>query len=100
MVIIAADAAIALATLSLGVLFFVDRVEIWFIYVIMLLRAFGSAFHYPAEQASVALMVPDVHLARIAGLNQAARGIINIVSAPIGALILEYLDVEGSLMTM
>ena len=98
MVIIAADAVIALASLGLGVLFFLGRAEVWFIYAVMLLRALGSAFHYPAEQASVALMVPDAHLARIAGLNQAARGIINIVSAPMGALILEYLDVEGALM--
>lgn len=97
-VIIAADAVIAIATLCLGAMFFMDRVEIWFIYAVMLLRALGSAFHYPAEQASVALMVPDAHLARIAGLNQAARGIINIISAPMGALILEYLDVEGSLL--
>lgn len=98
MVIIVADAIIALATIGLGVLFYLDRVEVWLIYGIMLLRALGSAFHYPAEQASVALMVPEEHLARIAGLNQASRGIINIVSAPMGALLLELLDVEGSLL--
>ena len=97
MVIIAADAIIALATLGLGMLFFMDSVEVWLIYGIMLLRALGGSFHYPAEQASVALMVPKEHLARIAGLNQASRGIINIVSAPMGALVLELLDVEGSL---
>ena len=97
MVIIAADAIIALATLGLGMLFFMDNVEVWLIYGIMLLRALGGAFHYPAEQASVALMVPKEHLARVAGLNQASRGIVNIVSAPMGALVLELLDVEGSL---
>ncbi len=96
-VIIAADAAIAMATLGLGVLFYMDRAEVWFIYGILLLRSIGGAFHYPAEQTSVALMVPEEHLARIAGLNQASRGIINIVSAPMGALVLELLDVEGSL---
>lgn len=98
MVIIAADAIIALATLGLGILFFMDNVEIWFIYVIMLIRSLGSAFHFPAEQASIALMVPEEHLGRIAGINQAAQGIINIVAAPMGALILEYFDVSGSLM--
>lgn len=97
-IIIIADAVIALATLVLGVLFMLDIVQFWFIYAIMLLRAIGGAFHYPAEQASVALMVPEEHLARIAGLNQASRGIINIIAAPLGALVLELLDVEGSLM--
>jgi len=97
-IIIIADAIIALATLLLGVLFFLDIVQIWFIYAIMLLRAIGGAFHYPAEQASVALMVPEEHLARIAGLNQASRGIINIIAAPLGALVLDLMGVEGALM--
>jgi len=97
-IIIIADAIIAFATLLLGVLFLLDIVQIWFIYAIMLLRAIGGAFQYPAEQASVALMVPEEHLARIAGLNQASRGIINIIAAPLGALVLELMDVEGALM--
>ncbi len=97
-VIILSDAAIALATLVLGVFFFLDHVEIWYIYAIMMIRGIGSAFHYPAEQASVSLMVPKDQLSRIAGLNQAAKGIINIVSAPLGALVMELIGVEGSLM--
>lgn len=97
-VIILSDAAIALATLVLGVFFFLDHVEIWYIYAIMMIRGIGSAFHYPAEQASVSLMVPKDQLGRIAGLNQAAKGIINIVSAPLGALVMELIGVEGSLM--
>ena len=98
MVIIVSDGVIALATLGLGILFFMDRVEVWFIYAIMLIRSIGSAFHFPAEQASVALMVPEAHLGRIAGINQAAQGIINIVAAPVGALILESMGAEGSIM--
>ncbi len=96
-IIIIADALIALFTLLLGVLFFIDKVEVWHIYGIMMLRAIGGAFHYPAEQASVSLMVPNDQLARISGLNQAAKGIINLVSAPLGALLMEVVGVEGSL---
>ena len=83
-VIIFADAAIAIATLFLGILFYFEMAGVWAIYGIMLIRAIGGAFHYPAEQASVALMVPDEQLAKLAGLNQAARGVINIVAAPAG----------------
>jgi len=97
-IIIAADAIIAAATLGLGILFYLDYAQTWFVYGIMLIRAVGGAFHSPAEQASIPLMVPEKHLARIAGLNQAARGIINIIAAPMGALILELMDVEGSLL--
>ena len=97
-VIIIADAAIAMATFALGILFYFDLADIWAIYGIMLIRAVGGAFHYPAEQATVALMVPDEHLARLAGLNQAVRGIINIIAAPLGALILIYLNIEGAML--
>lgn len=97
-VIIIADALIALATLGLGILFFMDKAQVWHIYAVMLFRAIGSAFHYPAQMATVPLMVPDGQLSRIAGLNQAANGIINIISAPLGALVLELIGVEGSLV--
>jgi len=97
-VIILADGVIALATLILGVLFYFDTAGVWAIYGLMLIRSIGGAFHFPAEQASVALMVPDDQLARLAGLNQTARGIISIVSAPMGALILSVMDVEGAML--
>ena len=97
-VIIISDASIALATLILGIFFYLGNVQIWYIYVIMIIRSIGGAFHYPAEQASVSLMVPKDQLARIAGLNQAAKGVINIVAAPLGALVMDLIGVEGSLM--
>lgn len=97
-VIIISDGAIALATLVLSIFFFLDHVEVWYIYAIMMIRGIGSAFHYPAEQASVSLMVPKDQLGRIAGLNQATKGIINIVAAPMGALVMDLIGVEGSLM--
>ncbi len=97
-VIIIADGVIAFATLVLGILFYLDLADVWAIYGLMLIRAVGGAFHYPAGQASVALMVPREQLARLGGLTQAARGIINIVSAPLGALILTYMDVEGAML--
>ena len=97
-VIITADAIIAAATLGLGILFYFDRVEVWLIYTVMVLRAIGGAFHFPAQMASVSLMVPEKQLARIAGLNQAARGIMNIISAPLGALMLEYLGAQSAML--
>jgi len=96
-VMIAADAAIAIATLGLAVLFYLGLVEIWHIYAVMFIRSAGSAFHYPAQQASIARIVPSQHLARIAGINQSIQGIVRIIAAPLGALMLEVIGVEGSL---
>ena len=77
-VMIAADAGIALATISLAVLFALKAVEIWHIYALMFIRSLGSAFHWPAMQASTTLLVPEELLSRIAGLNQTLQGAANI----------------------
>jgi DHA3 family macrolide efflux protein-like MFS transporter len=48
-------------------------------------------------QASTTLMVPDKHLSRVAGLNQALAGVAGIVIPPMGALALEFLPMQGVL---
>jgi DHA3 family macrolide efflux protein-like MFS transporter len=96
-VMVAADSVIALATVGLAYLFAVDAVQIWHIYVIMFIRAMGGGFHWPAMQASTSLMVPEGHLSRVAGLNQALHGVMNILSPPLGALLMGVLPLQGIL---
>lgn len=91
-VMIIADAVIAVLTLGLAVLFAFDLIQVWHIFVVMFLRSVGGIFHWPAMQASTALMVPDQHLSRIAGLNQALRGGMNIIAPPLGALLMSLLQ--------
>ncbi len=97
-IMIVADAAIALATILLAYLFASGKIQIWHIYVIMMIRSLGSAFHYPAMQASTSLMVPEKHLTRISGANQTLMGGINIVAPPTGALLLEVVPMQGVLL--
>ncbi len=96
-VMIVADAAIALTTLLLALLFASGQIAVWHIYVAMFLRSLGGSFHWPAMQASTSLMVPEQHLARIAGINQAVRGAISIMAPPLGALLFEVLPMAGIL---
>jgi len=97
-IMIAADSIIALATLGLAALFLSGQVEIWQVYLLMFVRSTAGGFHWPAMQASTSLMVPKQHLARIQGLNQMLQGGMTIFSAPLGALLLEVLPVQGILM--
>jgi len=97
MVMMTADSLIALATLVLAVLFVLDAVQVWHIYVIMFFRAAMGAFHWPAMQASTTLMVPEQHLSRVAGLNQTMQGAVGIISPPLGALLLSWLPMQGIL---
>jgi DHA3 family macrolide efflux protein-like MFS transporter len=94
-VMLAADALVALSTLFLGYLFWIDAATVPFVFGVLFLRALGSTFHWPAMQASTTLMVPDRRLTRIQGMDQALYGGLRIVAAPAGALLLEWIDVAG-----
>jgi len=94
---IAADGIIALATLGLMLLFWTGQVQIWHVYLLMFIRASAGGFHWPAMQASTTLMVPKEHLSRIQGLNQMLNGGMSIASAPLGALLMEVMPVQGIL---
>lgn len=97
-VMIVADSSIALVSLALAGLFFTGRAQVWHVFVAMALRSLGGAFHWPAMSASTSLMVPNQHLARIAGMNQALNGVMGIIAPPVGAMALGILPMGGVLL--
>jgi DHA3 family macrolide efflux protein-like MFS transporter len=96
-VMLVADSVIALATVGLAFLFWAGVVQVWHVYLLMFVRATAGGFHWPAMQASTTLMVPPGQLTRVQGLNQTLGGALNIASAPLGALLLEVLPMQGIL---
>ncbi|MGE5377756.1 MAG: MFS transporter [Bacteroidota bacterium] len=96
-IMIVADAGIALTTAVLIYLFVIGRVQIWHIYAAAMIRSLGGAFHQPAMASSTSLMVPERHLARIAGANQTLQGLISIFAPPLGALLLELYSTQAVL---
>lgn len=96
-ILISADAAVAFATLVLVALFALGRAEIWHIYALLFVRAVAGGFHQSAFGASVVLLVPKEHLARVQGFNQALYGGLNIISAPLGAFLYATLPMQGIL---
>lgn len=98
LVMLGADLTVALATLGLAVMFWTGSAEIWHVYVALFIRSLGGAFHWPAMTASTSLMVPKEQLTRVQGLNQILNGGLNVASAPLGALLVTLLPVEGVLL--
>ena len=92
-----ADGLIALATVGLAILFALGHVQIWQVYTLLFIRSVCGGFHWPAMQASTTLMVPKEHLSRIQGLNQMLQGGMSIVAAPLGALLLAWVPMQGIL---
>ena len=97
-ILLISDSSIALVTLGLAYIFFMGWAEVWMVYLALFLRALGGGFHGPAMTASTSLMVPNKHLTRVQGFNQTLNAGLNIISAPLGALLLETLAVQGVLL--
>jgi len=96
-VMIVADGLLALVIVALGLLYAWGVVQIWHVFAAMFLRSLLGAFHWPAMQTATTMMVPEEHLSRVAGLNQSLQGLSNIVAPPLGAILLEFLPVQGIL---
>jgi DHA3 family macrolide efflux protein-like MFS transporter len=97
-VMLAADGLVALASLVLAYLYFAGVATTGMALLILFLRGLAGAFHAPAMLASTSLMVPAEHLTRIQGLNQMLQGGINIVAAPLGALLVAFLPMTGVML--
>src|SRR5688572_14182301 len=97
LILIAADSTVAIATLLLAILFASGLIQVWQIYIALFIRAVAGGFHQSAFGASVVLLVPKEHLARVQGFNQALYGGLNIISAPLGAYLLSVLPMQGIL---
>jgi DHA3 family macrolide efflux protein-like MFS transporter len=96
-IMVFADSLVALATIALAILFSLDMAEVWQIFAVIFIRSLSGAFHSNAMSASTSLMVPVEQLTRIQGLNQLLNGGLNVVAAPLGALLLGMLPMQGIL---
>ena len=93
-IIMIADGVGALGA-GLLLLFWADAIQLWHVYIITFVRSLAGTFHFAAVQASTSLMVPEEQLARVSGMNQTVQGINMVAAPPIGALLLEVLDLHG-----
>lgn len=97
-IMIVADAITALSIVILVALFATNSVQLWQVYTLMFVRATMQAFQSPAALASTPNLAPPEWLARVAGMNQAMQGVLTIAAAPLGALALAFLPLQGALL--
>jgi len=96
--ILISDTCIALVSLLLAYLFWTGRMEIWHVYLVIVARAVGGAFHGPAITASTTMLVPSRHLTRVAGLNQSMTGAMQVAGPLLGALLISLLPLHGVML--
>jgi len=104
LVMIFADAFIAVCTLLMTFLMKSGETHLLMIYILLACRSVGTAFHAPSFQAITPLIVPEDQLLRVAGINQVLQSVSSIAGPVVGTLALValpihqvlYLDVLGA----
>lgn len=97
-IMILSDLFIALSTLLLCGLLISGRRELVYLYILFACRSIGSAFHAPALQASIPLIVPEIELIRISGINQSIQSLCGIIAPMIGATLIVFMHIEYVLL--
>lgn len=92
---IAADGFVALCSAVMALLFYTDQMEMWSVYLLLMLRSVGGAFHMPAMKSSVPLLAPKSELTRVAGVNQVIQSISSICGPAIGAILIVSFDIAA-----
>jgi len=82
--IIAADASIAVATLGLALLMLSGVKDLWLIFVVMAVRSVGAGVQMPAVSAVIPQIVPADKLMRINGINSSIQSVTGLL-APVAA---------------
>jgi len=93
-----ADLFVALCTLVMAGLFWLSDAKIFYIYILLVLRSAGMAFHVPAMQASVPLLAPQDKLMRIAGINNMIQSLSTIASPALAALLISLFELQWILL--
>lgn len=96
--IIAADSAIAAATLTLALLMASGNDALWLIFAALAVRSVGAGIQTPAVAALVPQLVPKSKLLRINGLSGSLQGALMLVAPPVAAVLYATVQLEHILM--
>ena len=93
-VMIVADIVVALTTAWLATLFWQESIQVWHVLLANFLSAVGGMVQFTSMTASTSLMVPEKHLGRVQGANQALSGLLSIGGPALGALFLAFIPLH------
>ncbi|MBD2870827.1 MFS transporter [Paenibacillus arenilitoris] len=95
MLIIAADAMIAAATLILALVFLSGYDENWLLFVMAAVRALGTGIQTPAVGAILPQIVPADQLTRVNGVNGTLQAVMMFVAPMVSAALLTMASIEA-----
>lgn len=107
-IMIIADLSIAVLGILLAFSSLQGEIPLWLIMVVLLLRSFGTAFHYPALQSVTPSIVPKEQITKYAGYAQSFESMSMVLSPALAAFLFSiwdltaiiFLDVAGALIAV
>jgi len=98
LLMILADAGSALATLAIVLLLSAGQLQVWHIYLLVVLSSVSSTFQEPAYRASVTMLVPKKDLARASGLMNAGEAAQLLVSPLLAGVLFVSIGMRGIIL--
>ena len=94
-IMIICDSGAALSTLTIASLFFIDKIQIWHIYLASAVISSFAALQLPAYNAATTLLVNKKHLGRANGMNQLGEALGQLLSPILGGVFLGLIQLSG-----
>ena len=94
-VLIVADLFIALVSLIIAAVSFYSSLPTWLVIAVLAVRSIGTAFHTPAINAVVPLIVPTEKLTKCAGYTQSLQTIGYIAGTAIAGVLYPIWSISG-----
>lgn len=91
-----ADGMIALATLAAALAFLSGYRSIWLLFLVLIIRSFGTGIQTPAVQALIPQMVPKKHLMKVNGIQSTLSSFTIFLAPAVSGMVLSVLSIEAT----
>ncbi|NOQ53926.1 MAG: MFS transporter [Thermoplasmata archaeon] len=92
------DLTAGLATIGMLILFGVDVVEVWHLYILVMFAGLFQAFQFPAFSTATTMMVAKKHYGRASGMLMTAQALSMILAPIFAAILLGVSSIEAIFM--
>lgn len=92
--IMLSDSMIAISTLVLAILFYMGYGSVWLLFLISIVRAFGSGIQMPAVGAIFPQIVPEDKLTKVNGTYGSIQGMVFLVSPMLSGALMTIAPIE------
>jgi hypothetical protein len=85
-------------TLIIGVLLYINQLEIWHIYMITVFRSLFNTLQVPANSSLPTLLIPKRHLGRANGMVQASQAMATIAGPFLAGMLISTIQLKGVIL--